>query len=84
MKLFESLVYENDPAVLAEATKLAEEGMTHLKKMSPEQLEENKAGIMKVKHAFAYLAKNKIIPADYAHLKTIEAVIEKQGWNKKK
>ena len=84
MHLFESLTYENDPDVLAEATKLAEEGMAQLQKMSPEQLEKGKAGIIKVKNAFAYLAKHKIVPADYGPLKTVEAVIEKQGWNKKK
>ena len=84
MRLFESLIYENDPAILKEATGLAGEGIEHLEKMSPEQLENSKAGIMKVKNAFAYLAKHKIVPADFPPLKSVEAVIEKQGWNKKK
>lgn len=84
LRLMESLVYENDPATLAESTKLAEAGAADLAKAPSDDREKKKGDIMQVKNAFAYLTKHKILPADFGPKRVIEEVIEAQGWNKKK
>ena len=84
LRLMESLLYEKDPSAMSDAIVLAEADAAVLETATPAQLEERKGEIMQVKNAFAYLIKFKILPADFAPMKTIEGIIEAQGWNKKK
>jgi len=84
MRLFESLVYENDDAARAEATELAEKGMAELQKVPAAELESVKGEVLKVRNDFNYLVKHKILPADFGPKKVVDGIIEKQGWNKKK
>ena len=71
LRLMESLVYEKDPATLAESIKLAEAGALDLVEAPPEDREKKKGEIMQVKNAFAYLQKHKILPADFGPSKVI-------------
>ncbi|MGI9241522.1 MAG: 3-keto-disaccharide hydrolase, partial [Verrucomicrobiales bacterium] len=84
LRLMESLIYEDQPAAHAESVKLANLGAADLAKAPAADREKKKGEIMQVKNALTYLAKHKILPADFAPLKTINQVIDEQGWNKKK
>lgn len=84
MRLFESLIYDNDDDTRAFAIQLTEEGIKEMESAPSEALEKQKGEIMQVRNAFNYLIKHKILPADFGPKKIIEQVIEKQGWNKKK
>ena len=84
LRLMESLIYDNDPEIAARVIKLAEEGMEELKQASSEDLEEHKGEIMQVRNAFNYMVKHKFFPADFGPKKTVDKVIDDQGWNKKK
>ena len=78
-----ALIYEDEPAAHAESIKLAKLGAADQAKAPAADREKKKGEIMQVKTALTYLTKHKILPAEFAPLKTINQVIDEQGWNKK-
>ena len=63
---------------------LAGKGIDKLANLPTDKLEAAKGDVMQAKQAFTYLTKHQILPPDFAPLKTVNKIIEAQGWNKKK
>ncbi len=80
----ESLVYENEPATYRNVEQMAEHYVGGLKPLSRAQLESQKGEIVGVMRAFAYLAKFKIVPGNFAPLAALEKIEKAQGWDEAK
>ena len=60
LRLMESLIYDNDPEVRAEVTRLAEAGMKELGQLSSDELEAHKGEILQVRNAFNYMTQTQV------------------------
>ena len=80
----ESLVYEKDDATLRQVERLAEAYLKQLRELPKDQLASREGQAKQMRSAFSYLAKFKVIPADFSPKKGIEQLIREQGWDEKK
>lgn len=84
LRLAESLVYENDPATLAQVQQLADRYVASVKPLGAADLEKRKGEIRSVSGAFKYLAKFKIVPPTFSALAALDRIEKSQGWDKEK
>jgi hypothetical protein len=82
--LMESLVYEKDPATAQKVERMAAQYVADLKALPADKLAARKDEARSLRDAFNYLAKFKIIPADFAPKVQLQQIITDQGWDKKK
>lgn len=84
LRTMESLVYEKDDATLQKVQQLSAAYMTMLKGLPADHLKNKKDEVRGVNDAFKYLARWKVVAADYAPKTEIENLYKEQGWDKKK
>ncbi len=80
LRLAESLVYAPDAASQAVVEKQATEYVKGVAALASARREEKKAEAVGVLKALQYLAKNTILPADFAATATLEKVALDAGW----
>jgi hypothetical protein len=83
-RLMESLEYENDPSTFQKAAAMASQYVENLKKMPANQLATKKDEVRQTSNNFKFLAKFKVLPADFEPAVEIEKIIKDQGWDKKR
>jgi hypothetical protein len=83
-RLLESLEYENDQPTFQKAAAMAGQYVENLKKMPANQLATKKDEVRQTSNNFKFLAKFKVLPADFAPAMEIEKIIKDQGWDKKR
>jgi len=83
LRLFESLIYERDQAAQQKAEQLARKYVDQIKGLSAGALAGKKDEVKQVSTAFAYLARNDILPSQFAPRGDIAAIIKQQRWDKK-
>lgn len=84
LRLLESLVYEPNNHAFERATKLAEAYVAKLNDLAPAELAKKKNEVKGHADVFGYLAKWRIIPANYGPRVALQQMIKAQGWDKKK
>ena len=83
-RLFESLCYAPHAESLQAATTMSVAYVAELGAAGKRALEKRKGEVMKARRAFDYLVKHELVPSDFAAKTAVDAIIEAQGWNKKK
>lgn len=83
LRLMESLVYEKQDALVQRIDQLAGKYVEGLKALPPEQLGSKRDEVRNVSNAFKYLAKFRILSADYPPAAALESIIRERGWNKR-
>jgi len=83
-RLFESLCYAPHDETLAAATAMSATYVAELKSADKDALEKRKGEVMQARQAFNYLVKHEFVPTSFTGKDAVEAIIEAQGWNKKK
>ncbi|MGB0414565.1 MAG: 3-keto-disaccharide hydrolase [Coraliomargarita sp.] len=78
LRLYESLVYAPNKAALQEADQLTKAYLENGK------LNGQKGMYLKLRTAFRYMQKFKILPQDHFALPKVQAVVADQGWSKKR
>jgi hypothetical protein len=84
LRLMESLQYQQQPQVLERVEQLADQYLANLKQLPPGQLEGKRDEVAHVNNAFKFLAKWKIIPANFSSAVEVDKFFRGQGWDKKK
>lgn len=84
LRLFESLVYEDNAVTLKQATELAESYLKTIKALPAAQLAGKRDEARQVRDAFKYLAKFKRVPDPFPPLTDIEQLIKDQGWDRRR
>ncbi len=84
LMLAESLVYEQDSAVLDRAGFLAEQYIQGIQQLTPEKLAAKKDEIKHLRDVARYLAKFGIIPNDAEPKQILEKIIKDNNWDKKR
>jgi len=84
LRLMESLVYEMDKPAFTKVERMAGQYVESLKQLPADKLAPKKDEAKGVSSAFNYLAKFKLIPADFAPKAALEQLIKDQGWDKKR
>ena len=84
LRLAESLVYEKDGATYARVEEMVTAYVAGLKALPSAQREPQKNDAKTVLRALKYLAKFEIMPAGFAATKTLDQVVQAQGWDKEK
>jgi len=83
-RLLESLIYEKDDATYAKAEQMTTQYMADLKQLPADKLTPKKDEVKHFSDVCKYLAKFKIVPADFAPRVAADQMIKDQGWDKKK
>ncbi len=83
LRLFESLVYENEPAAMQKAQQMASTYVASLKALPPETLAGRKDEVKQLNEVFKYLARFKIVPEPFEPRTVTESLIKAQGWDKR-
>lgn len=83
LRVFESLVYEAEPATAQKAEQMAGQYVERLKALPADQLAGKKDEVKNLNDVFKYLTRFKILPATFAPKAAIEEMIKAQGWDKK-
>lgn len=84
LRLFESLVYADDAAARQEATRLATAYADGVKGLPADKLPGKRDEVRQLRDVFRYLARFKIVPADFAPLAALEQLIKDQGWDQRR
>lgn len=84
LRLMESLVYEKDEPTMQQVDRLTGQYLDGLKKLSATQLAGKRDEVRNLNDAFNYLARFKIIPADFAPRLAVAQFIRDQAWDKRK
>lgn len=82
-RLFESLVYAPDAAALERASRLAAEYVAKLEALPAAALAGKKDEVKQNAEILGYLAKFKILPADFAPRTALQGMIKAHGWDKR-
>ncbi|HTJ78257.1 MAG TPA: DUF1080 domain-containing protein [Rariglobus sp.] len=82
LRLAESLVYEQDLAVLKQVQTWHSQFVASLASLSPAELKAKEGEVKTVFRDFAYLEKFKIIPADFGGQAELTKLVKAQGWEK--
>jgi len=83
-RLLESLVYEKDATAYQKAEQMGNQYVASVKALPADKLAAKRDEVKGLNDVYRYLARWKIIPADYAPKVAVEALIKEQGWDKKK
>jgi hypothetical protein len=83
LRLFESLMYEKDPAAQNQAEQIARDFVQRIKALSSDQLNAKKDEIRNLNSAFGYLAKNNLLSPGFTPQNDTAAIIKQQRWDKK-
>jgi hypothetical protein len=84
LRLFESLVYENDEPTRQQAEQMATAYLTALKALPADKLATKRDEVRNLNDIFRYLARFKIVPESFAPKATVEQLIKQQGWDKRR
>ena len=84
LRLMESLVYDRDQTTLHQVDQLARQYVADLKALPADQLSAKKDDVKNVSGAFKFLARFKIMPANFEPAMALDQMIKDQGWDKKK
>jgi len=84
LRLMESLEYAKDPKAEQRVNQLAGAYVSGLEGLSSAALENRKGQILQVREAFRFMTKFGFLPRNYGPLARIEAIVKKQGWDKKR
>ena len=86
LRLAESLYYEKDQAAYEKVEQMSVKYVTSLKRLadSPDQLAAKKDDTKHLRDAFRYLARFKVIPADFGPKVGLEQIVKQQNWDKEK
>lgn len=84
LRLFESLVYENDPATLRQAEELVGAYLTAIKSLPADKLAGKRDEVRNLNDTFRYLVRFKIVPDAFLPKATVEQLIKDQGWDKRR
>jgi len=79
----ESLVYERDEQAIQRAQQLAEQYMSNLQQLSPDQLAAKKDELKHLRDVCKYLARFDLIPDDAEPKLQLEQIIKDHNWDKK-
>ncbi len=82
MRWFESLVYAKDDEAARRAEELARAYLKGLASLSSADLENKKDEVKHVRDVFKYLAKWKMIPADFGPKQAVDEMIAAKGWDR--
>jgi hypothetical protein len=82
LRLAESLAYEADAATLEKVRAWQVQFVSGLTSLAPAELKAKESEVKMVFRAFSYLAKFKIIPADFGAQGALENLVKAQGWGK--
>jgi hypothetical protein len=80
-RLMESLKYELEPATLQKVEQMANLYVKTIKELPADQLPSRRDEVRQLNSEFAYLAKFKILPADFGPKVQIEQIVQAQRWN---
>ena len=83
LRLMESLEYEKTEPTQQRVEQLAGQYIEGLKAMSADQAGSKKDQAKNVRNAFQFLARFKILPADFGPKVELEKFIKEQNWDKK-
>lgn len=83
-RLLESLCYADDASARAEGEKLAAGFAQTVQATPAEKLESKKNEVLQFQKAMNYLAKFKLLPADFAPKQQMDTLVKQQGWDSKK
>ncbi|MBV6501188.1 MAG: hypothetical protein CJBNEKGG_03693 [Prosthecobacter sp.] len=83
-RLLESLCYADDAQARAEGEKLAASFAQAVQATPADKLESRKNEVLQFQKAMGYLAKFKLLPADFVPKQQMDALVKQQGWDKKK
>lgn len=84
LRLMESLVYEQDDPTFQKVDQMAAQYVASLSQLPADQLAPKKEEAKRVRDAFKFMTKFKLLPAAFEPKKGIEKIIADQGWDKKK
>jgi hypothetical protein len=84
LRLMESLCYQGDAAALQEIGTLGEAFVAPLKSSPAGTIENRKGEVMEVSQAANYLVQHRCVDAQFPLKRELDAIIEAQGWKKKK
>ncbi len=84
MRLMESLEYENDPATAQKVTELCNQYVSAIQQLPADRQASKRDEVRSVNDAFKFLARFKIVPADFAPKVQVENLIKEKAWDKKK
>ena len=82
LRWFESLVYEKNDAAFQRAETLAKAYLSSLTTLPSDQLANKKDEVKQLRDVFKYLAKWKIVAADFGPKKEIDQLIADKEWDK--
>jgi hypothetical protein len=83
LRRMESLEYEKDDSTVKQIEKMAGQYVAALKEMPADKLVSKKDEARNVRGAFQYLARFKILPAEFGPKVELENFIKEQNWDKK-
>lgn len=83
-RLLESLCYADDAQARVEGEKLAASFAQAVQATPADKLESRKNEVLQFQKAMGYLAKFKLLPADFVPKQQMDALVKQQGWDKKK
>ena len=83
MRLAESLIYEKDEATMQQVQQMGEQYVKSLNALAADQLAGKKGEVQFVQGGFKYLARWKIVAADFAPMVELDKLIRAQGWNRR-
>ena len=80
----ESLQYENDAATFQKVEQIAGQYVASVKALPADKLAAKKDEVRRVRDAFKYLARFKVVADTFGPRADLEQIIKDQGWDKKK
>ena len=83
LRLAESLEYVNDAAIAAKVQQMAEQYVADLGKLPADKLGGKREEVRRLREAFVFLGRFKILPADYAPRLVLEKIIKEQNWGRR-
>lgn len=84
LRLLESLCYQENKEAEKAGLAMVDAFASEVKAVPADKLESRKGDILQVAKALRYLRQNKLIPETLEAKKTLETIIESQGWEEKK
>lgn len=83
LRLFESLLYEQEPAAMQEAQEMAARYIQMLQALPPDQLAGKRDQVRQLNDIFKYLTRFRIVPEPFEPRTVTESLIKAQGWDKR-
>lgn len=83
LRLMESLEYEKDEPTIEKVQLMTGQYLESLKKLPPDQLKTKKDEVKQLSSAYNFLARFKVLAADFGPKAAVEKEIKEQGWDKR-